>query len=188
MPSIPRGPNPASKERRKYQRTEPLMAFFSHTPPPRAFPGEDPEHFKLLVIKLQIELAPGTAVEEALVAASSLPNFVFTRIAKWVTDLTAEALTAEDITAEGITADPTAVPSRLMKMFSKNRRPLRSSGSAAPPRGRQSAPVAQRPQGTPHLQGDPQPRRRRTERHCLELHRSLGRVHKGILRAPWSAP
>ena len=63
--------------------------------PPPCIPGEDPEHFKLLVIKLQIELAPGTAVEEALVTTIAITQHRSTRIAKWVTDLTAEALTAD---------------------------------------------------------------------------------------------
>ena len=73
---------------------------FSHTA--AVLPGEDPEHFKLLIIKLQIELAPGTAVEEALVTTIAITQHRSTRIAQWVTDLTAEALTADP------TADPPA--------------------------------------------------------------------------------
>ena len=72
-------------------------------------PGEDPAAFQSLVMQLQIELAPATAVEEALVATIVVSQWRTQRIANWVSGLTAEALTA----------DP-ALPSRLMKMFSKS--------------------------------------------------------------------
>ena len=100
----------------KIAQSRTTHGLFSHTT--ALIPGEDPEHFKLLVIKLQIELAPGTAVEEALVATIAITQWRSIRIADWVADLTAEALTA----------DPAADPSRLMKMFSKTGDPCEGLG------------------------------------------------------------
>ena len=80
-------------------------------------PGEDPAQFQSLALQLQLELAPATAVEEALVATIVITQWRTQRIANWVTELTTEALTA----------DP-AFPSRLMKMFSKPGDPSEALG------------------------------------------------------------
>jgi hypothetical protein len=71
-------------------------------------PGEDPEAFQTLCLRLNLELAPGTAVENALVDTIANAQWRAHRIAGWIGQLTEEAL-------EG---DPKN-PSRLMKMFSK---------------------------------------------------------------------
>jgi hypothetical protein len=71
-------------------------------------PGEDPEAFRTLCIRLNLELAPATAVENALIDTIANAQWRAHRIAGWIGQLTEEAL-------EG---DPKQ-PSRLMKMFSK---------------------------------------------------------------------
>jgi hypothetical protein len=71
-------------------------------------PGEDPQAFQTLCLRLNLELAPATSVENALVDTIANAQWRAHRIAGWIGQLTEEAL-------EG---DPKQ-PSRLMKMFSK---------------------------------------------------------------------
>jgi hypothetical protein len=75
-------------------------------------PGEDPEQLQALAVRLNLELAPGTAVEESLVKSIANLQWRLDRVASWIGQLSSEALDAGP-----------AAPSRLMRMFSKTANP-----------------------------------------------------------------
>jgi hypothetical protein len=75
-------------------------------------PGENPEDLERLAVKLELELAPGTEVEVALVKNIANLQWRLDRVAAWIGQLTAECLEPGP-----------GSPSHLMKMFSKTANP-----------------------------------------------------------------
>ena len=88
----------------------------SAIPPP--YPRRGPGAFQIASHQTSNRTVARNAVEEALVSTIAITQHRSTRIAGWVADLTTQALTA----------DPAADPSRLRKMFSRDRDPAQGLG------------------------------------------------------------